>query len=351
MSSVKVGILGHGTIGGGVSRILLSDSDSLQQKSIGKELELTAIATKDPKTDEEFYKSHTHLFREADEILSDPEISIICETIGGNTIALEFVKKALQNGKHVVTANKKMIARHFCELNEIAKKNNVSLLYESAVGGGIPILSTITNGLAGDKTQKTEGILNGTTNFILSEMERTGADFGEVLKAAQNLGYAESDPTDDIEGFDAAYKLCILIALGFNTYISPDAIPTRGISELCASDFDYAAILGKRIKLIATAEKNQNGIFAEVCPMLVSRETRIAKTDGVLNAIHIRGKIQHRREFFERGRCGKIPNRCGDRLGYDDDCKRMFTNRDTTKKYTPFARTKALVVSSIFGKR
>lgn len=305
--SAHVAILGHGVVGGGVSRILLDDSKTLSQK-VGCSLELAAICTKDPeKEDPKFFAEHSDLFRTAEEILSDPNIQIICETIGGDTIAYEFVKTALQNGKHVVTANKKMVAKHFEELSALSQKHNAALLFEASVGGGIPCLAALRNGISGDSVQEIEGILNGTTNFILTKMEREGLEFSEVLTEAQEKGYAEADPTDDVEGFDAAYKLTILIALAFGVYLAPQDIETKGISSLRAVDFAYAKSLGKKIKLLGSAAKTENGISAQVSPALVSNSSRIAKTDGVLNAINFVGKYNTEGNFLSGEGAGRFP--------------------------------------------
>ncbi len=306
MGNIKIAIFGHGNIGGGVSRILLDDTHSLSRKT-GKNITLSAICTPKPQEDAQIYKSHPELFRDADDILSDPEISIICETIGGDTVALDLVKKALQQKKHVVTANKKMIARHFTQLHNLAKKNGVFLLYEAAVGGGIPMLQVAQSGLAGDSITEVEGILNGTTNFILTKMEETNAEFNDVLVQAQELGYAEADPTDDVEGFDAAYKLSILVALTLGVHISPKKIPTQGITSLRQADFKYAKTLGKKIKLVASAKKIDNQVFARVCPVLFPIESRIAKTDGVINAVNFIGKYNTVGNFLSGEGAGRFP--------------------------------------------
>jgi homoserine dehydrogenase len=303
---MRVAILGHGVIGGGVSRILTLDQDSFFQKT-GRKIELSAICTIDPKEDSEMYRKYPHLFRDASEVFSDSNIEIVCETIGGDGIAFELVKKAIRSGKHVVTANKKMIARHFLELHSLANEHNVSLFYEAAVGGGIPLLSTICNGLSGDLITNMEGVINGTTNFILTEMEKTGNDFSEILQDTQKKGFAEADPTDDIEGFDASYKLSILMSLAFHTYIPAEDIPTKGISCVKSVDFQYAHVLGKTIKLVASAKKTKEGIFAEVCPALFSQQSRIAKVGGVLNGLNLKGKYNTIGNFLSGEGAGRFP--------------------------------------------
>lgn len=288
MDTTKVAIFGHGTIGGGVSRILLRDCERIAQKT-GANLVLAAICTIDADLDPEIYDNYRELFIEAERVFADPSITIICETIGGDGIAFTFVKKALESGKSVVTANKKLIALHFQELAELAQKTGGHLLFEAAVGGGIPLLSTIKDGLAGDAVTEIEGILNGTTNYILTKMDAEGADFDQALCEAQTLGYAEADPTDDVEGFDTAYKLSILSALAFGKHIMPSAIPRTGISGLTKEDLQYARRLGGKIKLLASATDGANELCAQVSPVLILGGSRIAKTDGVLNAVNIIG--------------------------------------------------------------
>ena len=306
MSSVHIALFGHGVVGGGVSRILTRDKISLSQKA-GVPIELSAICTKNPQDDAEFFAHHHDLFRSAEEIFADPQISIVCECIGGDTIAYDFVKTALKSGKHVVTANKKMIAKHFLELSELSQKHGTSLLFEAAVGGGIPCLTALRNGISGDRITELQGILNGTTNFILTEMEEQGVEFADVLSEAQNKGYAEADPTDDVDGFDAAYKLSILIALAFGVYFPPEKIDTTGISSLTSADFLYARTLGKKIKLIAHAKKTKDGVLASVSPTLLPLSSRLAKTDGVLNAINIIGTYNTQGNFLSGEGAGRFP--------------------------------------------
>lgn len=306
MDSVKIALFGHGVVGGGVSRILLEHKKTLSQKA-GKHIELAAICTKTPEEDAEIFSEHKELFHSAEGIFADKEISIICECIGGDGIAYEFVKKALEAGKGVVTANKKMIAKHFVKLSELSQKYNAPLLFEAAVGGGIPCLAALRNGISGDSIQKIEGILNGTTNFILTEMEEKGLNFSEVLAQAQKNGYAEANPTDDVDGFDAAYKLTLLIALGFTVYLDPKEIETKGVRELLPIDFAYARQLGKKIKLLAQAEKTEDGIFAHVFPTLVSNSSRIGKTNGVINAVKFVGKYNTQGNFLSGEGAGRFP--------------------------------------------
>lgn len=306
MTTHRVAIFGHGVIGGGVSRILLNDREQILART-GVDLELAAICTKDADADPEIFSAHRALFREPDEVLADPSISIISETIGGNGIALEFVRRALTSGKHVVTANKKLVALSYSELSALATKHHSQLLFEAAVGGGIPILSTITDGLAGDKITEVEGILNGTTNYILSAMAEGSKDFATALAEAQQLGYAEADPTDDIRGFDTAYKLSILCALVFKRYLPPDHIDRTGITGLLPADFSYARHFGGKIKLLARAALENGRLMAQVSPALVRGNARLAATDGVLNAINLIGTYNTVGNFLAGEGAGRLP--------------------------------------------
>lgn len=318
---MKVAILGHGVIGGGVSRIILED--------LKYTLELKAICDIKPELDIDFYKNHKNLFKSFEEIINDKEIDIVCETIGGGGIALDFVKQALKKGKHVVTANKKMIALHIEELLKLSEENNVHLLFEAAIGGGIPIISTIKNGLSGDKIESITGILNGTTNYILTSMEKNKMSFDDALKEAQNLGYAEQDPTDDIENFDSVYKLKILIALVFGKNIDPDLITRFGMSNLTQYDIEYAKKINKKIKVLAKAYKSGEKIFAEVSPVFISTEKRIAKIDGVINAVEIKGKYNTVGNFISGEGAGRFPTAaaiCSDLLSINNKTAYKINN-------------------------
>lgn len=295
----KVALLGHGVVGGGVSRILAERGESLG-------LELAAICTKNP--EDNF--PYSHLLVEAEEIWKNPEIKIVFECIGGVGIALTFVKKALASGKSVITANKEMIAKHFEELHTLAAENNVFLLFEAAVGGGIPVLSAMRAGLGGEEIQEITGILNGTTNFILTKMEGEREDFADALVTAQSLGYAEADPTADVEGFDALYKLVILSTVGFGVLFRPEDVSRMGISRLRSFDFEYARGFGGKIKLVGTAKKTNDGVFAEVSPMIFPEDSSLAKTQGVLNAIEIRGAENTAGNFLSGEGAGRAPTAC-----------------------------------------
>jgi len=297
--TTKVALLGHGIVGGGVSRILMDRGAKLG-------MELVAICTKNPEAD----FSSSHLLADAEEIWKNPEITLVFECIGGVGVAYQFVKKALSSGKSVVTANKEMVAKHFEELQKLAAENGVFLLFEAAVGGGIPILSAIRAGLGAENITEMTGILNGTTNFILTKMEEEGTDFAEALTMAQSLGYAEADPTADIEGFDVLYKLIILSAVGFGVLPAIEDIPRMGISRLLGIDFEYARGFGGKIKLVGMAKKTANGIFAEVSPVIFPQYSRLATTNGVLNAIEIRGCENTAGNFLSGEGAGRAPTAC-----------------------------------------
>lgn len=295
--STKVAILGHGIIGGGVSRILLEQQG---------ELELAALCTIDPQQDP-LYQEHPELFLSFEHILQDERIEIVVETIGGVGVALDFVRQCLGAGKSVVTANKEMIAKHFLELHKLAKENNVALLFEAAVGGGIPLLAAMKYGLSGEQLESIAGIINGTTNYILTQMEAEGLSFNEALQEAQAKGFAEADPSNDIEGKDAAYKLSILGILGFGVLCAPECIPTRGITELQKDDFYYAQVFEKKIKLLAIAKKSGEHYTFCVTPALVDADSPLGKTDGVVNAALLKGAYNSVGNFLSGEGAGRFP--------------------------------------------
>ncbi len=279
-STLNIGILGFGTVGSGVVKTL-QDNDLVSIKK---------IAVRDINKKRSVDLPEGVLTNDAFSVVTDKDIDIVVELIGGINPAYELVKTAIENKKHIVSANKELIATHGEELFELAKKNNVIILYEAAVAGGIPIIMPIKTSLCGNKITKVAGILNGTTNYILTKMTDDHADFAKTLKQAQELGYAEADPTADIEGFDAAYKISILASIVFNQRIDVKNVYREGISKITAIDIKYADELGYKIKLIAKAELIDSGkIDIRVHPMLVSQKHLIARIDDVLNAVMIEG--------------------------------------------------------------
>ncbi len=294
---VNVGLLGLGTVGGGVYKVLRNFKD----------VEILKIAVKDKDLAQDIEGLDRNLLTEdAKIIVTNPDIDIIIEVIGGTGAAYEFIKMALENGKHVVTANKELIAKKGDELFDIAKANNVLLLFEAAVGGGIPIIMPMKMSLAANKFEKIAGILNGTTNYILTKMDEENADYEVVLKEAQELGYAEADPTGDVLGYDAAYKIAILASIAFKKKIDQAQIYREGIDTLNPIEFKYANDFGYKIKLIALAQAIGNKLDVRVHPMLVSTEHPLAHINNVTNSVVIKAQPVNQVMFTGPG-AGEMP--------------------------------------------
>ncbi|KUJ91217.1 MAG: homoserine dehydrogenase [Thermoanaerobacter thermocopriae] len=302
---MKIGLMGLGTVGTGVVHLINQNGKNIEKK-IGEKIEIKKILVKDPN------KKRTPLAEgkitfDANDILEDEEIDVVVEVMGKEHPALEYIIKALKKGKHVVTANKEVIAVHGKELIKLATENKVSLLYEASVGGGIPIIRPLKQCLAANKIYEIKGILNGTTNYILTEMKEKGFDFEEVLKEAQQKGYAEADPTDDVEGFDAARKLAILSTLAFNKFILPEKIYTKGIKSISKADIKYAEELGYNVKLIAYAKiDEEDRLEAWVHPVMIKKDNPLNGVNGVFNAILVDGNAVGEVMFYGQG-AGMMP--------------------------------------------
>ncbi|UCC60969.1 MAG: homoserine dehydrogenase, partial [Dehalococcoidia bacterium] len=238
---------------------------------------------------------------DASNLLNDPDIDIVIEVIGGDTDAYDYIKKAISQGKHVVTANKEVIAKHGPELAALASEHHVEIRYEASVGGGIPIVSPLKQDLQANTIRSINAIINGTTNYIVTRMAKENANFATVLKQAQELGYAEANPANDIEGTDAVYKLAILATLAFRMEVHPDDIFCEGISRLASRDFRYAQEFGYAIKLLAIAKQENDAVQVRVHPALVSEDVLLAKVDGVFNAIEVEGDLTGKVIFYGRG--------------------------------------------------
>lgn len=300
MKVIKAGLLGCGTVGTGVVRLIQRNFPLIEEK-LGAKLTLKRIAVRGTKKDREVKLDPGVLTDDFESVLDDPEISIIIELIGGYKPAREYVLRAIENGKHVVTANKALLAFHGEEIYAAAARRKVEVRYEAAVGGGIPILSAIKGNMAANRFGTALGILNGTCNYILTRMTREGIDFATVLKNAQELGYAEADPTFDIEGIDTAHKLCLLTTLCFGTRVDFKDIYTEGISSVSALDIDYAGRFGYRIKLLAIGKLDGDRIEARVHPTMVPFNDPLASIDGVFNAIRVTGDFAGTVMFSGRG--------------------------------------------------
>jgi len=300
MKEIQVGLLGFGTVGTGVVRLLQGNFSPIQKK-LGATLKLKRIAVRDTGKERGVPLEPGVLTDDFASVLADPDISIIIELIGGYSPAREYVLAAIANGKHVVTANKALLAVHGEEIYAAAARKMVEVRYEAAVGGGIPVLSAIKGNMAANRFRTVFGILNGTCNYILTRMTREGADFASVLKNAQELGYAEADPTFDIQGIDTAHKLCLLVTLCFGTRVDFKDIHTEGIASITALDIEFARRFGYRIKLLAIGKRDGDRIEARVQPTMVPVDDPLAAIDGVYNAIRVSGDYAGTVMFTGRG--------------------------------------------------
>ena len=284
---MKVGILGLGTVGGGVVNVLQKNSASIERRT-GVKIEVILAGVRDVTQKRICDTSNIKLTEDPFEVVNHPDIDVVLELIGGTGVTKELVETAINNGKHVITANKALIANHGNELIKLANKKQVRLLFEASVAGGIPIIKSLSQGLSANNIESLAGIINGTGNFILTDMKEKGRDFDDVLKEAQALGYAEEDPTFDIEGIDAAHKLSILAAIAFGTELQFNQVYTKGISGITTEDIIHANELGYTIKHLGIAKRTGNGIELRVHPTLVSNKQLIAQVDGVMNAVMVK---------------------------------------------------------------
>lgn len=307
---IGVGLIGFGTIGTGVAKVLRDNASVIEQR-LGCELRMVRIADLDLDTDRGVDLSGIRFDADASALIADPDVQIVIELIGGYDVPRKFILEALESGKHVVTANKALLALHGREIFGAASAAGCDIAFEAAVGGGIPILRSLREGLAANQIESVLGILNGTTNYMLSEMESTGEDFDVVLKRAQELGYAEADPTFDVEGVDAAHKLALLTTMAFGAELAFEEIPTEGIGGLLPTDFELAAEFGYRIKLLAIAKCHRAAdgserIEARVRPTLLPASSLLAKVDGVMNAVEIRANAVGPTFYYGAG-AGEMP--------------------------------------------
>lgn len=288
MKPVKVGLLGLGTVGGGTVTVLRRNAEEITRRA-GREILIARIATRDPARPRLCDTTGITVTADPIAVVDDPEIQIVVELIGGVSVARDLVMRALANGKHVVTANKMLIALHGNDIFAEAGRRGRMVAFEAAVAGGIPIIKALREGLAGNKVDWVAGIINGTCNFILTEMRDKGRDFADVLQEAQRLGYAETDPSFDVEGIDAAHKLTILASIAFGIPLQFSKVHTEGITGITALDVAYAEQLGYRIKLLGIARRAANGIELRVHPTLIPERRLIANVNGVMNAIVVKG--------------------------------------------------------------
>ena len=300
---VNVAILGFGTVGSGVAEVLTGHENSIARKADGL-IRLKYILDVRDFPDSPFAGKFVKDFAV---IENDPEVDIVVETIGGAKAALDFTRRALEAGKSVVTSNKELVASHGYELTQLAREKGVCYLFEASVGGGIPIIRPLSQCLAANEILEIYGILNGTTNYILTRMIRTGLTFDAALQEAQDNGYAERDPSADVEGHDACRKICILAAIAFGRHIYPEQVPTQGITGVTLADVDYAESAGKKIKLLGRAIRREDGrVCAYVAPHLVDQSNPLAGVEDVFNAISVQGDAIGDVMFYGRG-AGKLP--------------------------------------------
>ena len=288
MKPINVGLLGIGTVGGGTFAVLKRNQEEIARRA-GRGIVIMIIADREVDKARKIAGDETLITSDLNDVVTHPDVNIVIELIGGNVIAKELILKAIENGKHVVTANKALLALHGTEIFAAAQRRGVMVAFEAAVAGGIPIIKILREGLTANRIEWIAGIINGTSNFILSEMRDKGLDFDTVLKQAQKLGYAEVDPTFDIEGTDAAHKITIMAAIAFGIPMQFDKVYTEGITKLTGEDIRYAEELGYRIKLLGIAKRNTKGIELRVHPTLIPFQRLIANVEGVMNAIVVKG--------------------------------------------------------------
>jgi len=285
---MNVGLLGIGTVGGGTFTVLTRNAEEITRRA-GRPIRIVKVADRNLALAREVTNGTVEVTDDAFSVVSDPNVDIVVELIGGTTIAKELVLKAIENGKHVVTANKALLAHYGNEIFAAAQKKGVMVAFEAAVAGGIPIIKAVREGLSANRIEWIAGIINGTTNFILTEMREKGLAFDDVLKEAQRLGYAEADPTFDVEGVDAAHKLTILAAIGFGIPMQFDKAYTEGITRLTREDIRYAEQLGYRVKLLGITKRTDKGVELRVHPTLIPEKRLIANVNGAMNAVVVKG--------------------------------------------------------------
>ncbi|MGI6093034.1 MAG: homoserine dehydrogenase [Veillonellaceae bacterium] len=320
---INVALLGFGTVGSGVVKILNSNGDKIAPK-IGAALNVKTVLVRNPQKvrDIEFSGNIT---TDYEQIINDPEIDIIVEVMGGENPTKDYILRALRAGKHVVTANKDVVAKYGKELFEAAEESNVDLMFEASVGGGIPIIRPLKQCLAANEISEVMGIVNGTTNYMLTKMTNEKMDFADVLAEAQAKGYAEADPTADVGGFDAARKLAILSSIAFGTRVALDDVYVEGITKISKQDIEYATELGYVIKLLAIGREDENGIDVRVHPAFIPSDHPLATVNDVFNAIYVRGNAVGETMFYGRG-AGQMPTASAITADIIDVARNMMHN-------------------------
>ncbi|MBQ8314987.1 MAG: homoserine dehydrogenase [Lachnospiraceae bacterium] len=318
---MKIAVLGYGTVGSGVVEVLNQNKDSIAKRA-GKEIEVKHVLDLRDFPGDPVQDILTHDFQD---ILNDPEVEIVAEVMGGVKPAYDFVKACLMNGKSVCTSNKELVAKHGAELLEIAKQNKLNFLFEASVGGGIPIIRPLNQSLTADEIMEITGILNGTTNYILTQMRDFGSDFDTVLKEAQRLGYAERNPEADVEGYDACRKLAILTSLAYGKQVDFEDIYTEGITKITSEDMKYADSLGCAIKLLGMGNRQGDKFFAMVAPRMINKNHPLYSVNDVFNGILVKGNMLGDVMFYGRG-AGKLPTASAVVADIVDAAKHVGTN-------------------------
>lgn len=345
---VQVAVLGYGTVGSGVVEVLESNKEKITSRA-GAELNVKYILDLRDFPGDPYENKVVH---DVNVILEDPEVQVICETMGGINPAYDFSKKAIMTGKSVCTSNKELVAAHGPELLKLAKENKCNYMFEASVGGGIPIIRPLNSALTAEKIESIHGILNGTTNYILTKMDKEGADFEDVLKEAQEKGYAERNPEADVEGYDACRKIAILSSLMTGKYVKYKDIYTEGITQITSADFKYAKALNKSIKLLAMSKDEGDGYVAMVAPCMISQEHPLFCVSDVFNAVFVRGNMLGDSMYYGRG-AGKLATAsavvadvvdCARHIGktvtciWDEEVVELKDYMDSAKKF--FVRVK-----------
>ena len=299
---IKIAVLGYGTVGSGVVEVIRTNHESINKRA-GEEIQIKYVLDLREFPDDPVQEILVHDY---EQIINDPEVEIVVEVMGGTGAAYNFVKRALEAGKSVCTSNKALVAKYGPELMDIARKNGINFLFEASCGGGIPIIRALNSSLTADEIDELTGILNGTTNYMLDKMNTEGADFDTVLKEAQAKGYAEADPTADVEGYDACRKIAILSSLAYGKFLNYEDVYTEGITKITPEDMEYAREMGRSIKLLGTSRRIGNGFYAVVAPFLVGQDNPLYSVNGVFNSIFVHGNMLGDAMFYGSG-AGKLP--------------------------------------------
>lgn len=322
---IQVAVMGYGTIGSGVVEVIERNQKSIAERT-GDEIRVKYVLDLRDFPGDPIQERVIH---DVNVILEDPEVQIVVETMGGTKPAYDFVKRALLAGKCVCTSNKELVAKYGAELLALAKEKDINFLFEASVGGGIPIIRPLNQSLTSDEIYEITGILNGTTNYILTKMAREGAGFEEVLKQAQALGYAERNPSADVDGFDACRKIAILSSLAYGRQVDYEDIYTEGITKITAEDFRYAAAMKKSIKLLGTSKRADGRFYAMVAPVMIGEEHPLYSVNDVFNGILVKGDVIDQLMFYGRG-AGKLPTASAVVADVIDAAKHLHRNIMTT---------------------